>query len=101
MWVGDLVGGGQPRARRAMSLKGFAQIASRPFALPITNRDVVDDQISRNMIERRFCGDVTTASADHHPELAFEVQLHGSGRCPDLLVGTSDATRLLVEPNLI
>jgi hypothetical protein len=86
-----------------VSVEGLAHHHPGLERLPIANAHVVDDREPGDYIEhgRLVVGHVLAPSTDHHPQLAFVVDLVGSDPGdPDAVAWTDDAALLFVEPNL-
>ena len=79
----QFVGGDEYRTERAGAVEILADRPLRRLELIVAHRDVVEDRIAGDVVERLTSRDMAAALADHGDELALIVELVGDSRAND------------------
>ena len=99
--VGDLVGGDDPRARRAEgvdALREAEHAGLHLLALDVARGDVVEDEVAGDVLLGLLGREELPRLADHDRELELVVQLVGHRlRIDDRVLGTDDRVDVLEE----
>src|SRR3546814_6248531 len=84
-----------------MAVKGFPHGKGRGVELPVAGRDIVGDEIAKDMCMGVGGGHMLGRLADDHAQFGFIVDLVRDVGLDDAVIGARDRRCLLVEPELL
>src|SRR5437016_952226 len=83
MWIGYFVGGDDPWPHGAVAIDAFAFKVLFVLGLQVTGGDIVEDGITKDVVEGLFLANIFAGSADDDGQLCLPVNLLRDGGIDD------------------